>query len=46
MCKIIEPSKIMYTRFHISVADKLFLFDFGQIFVVQTIESAVDLAIE
>ena len=36
----------MYTRFHINVAEKLFLFDFGQVFDVQTIKSAVDLAIE
>jgi len=44
MCKIIEPSKIQYTRFHINVAKKLFLFDFGQVFVVQIMKSAVDLA--
>ena len=44
ICKIIEPSKILYNRFRINVAEKLFLFDFGQVFVVQTMKSAVDLA--
>ena len=36
----------MDTPFHINVAEKLFLLDFGQVFVAQTMKSAVDLAIE
>ena len=43
-CKIIEPSKILYNRFRINVAEKLFLFKFCQVFVVQTMKCAVDLA--
>ena len=43
-CKIIEPSKILYNRFHVNVAEKLFLFKFGQVFVVQTMKCAVDFA--
>ena len=34
----------MQSLYHINFAKKLFLFDFGQVFVVQIMKSAVDLA--